>query len=170
MWKAMGVFPKAVVGHSIGEVAAGYVSGALTLEQAVLLIFHRSRVQYKATDKGRMMAVGISNEEAKELIEGKEHSVSIGAVNGPEMVALSGDTDVIESIAEELNKKEIFHRLLAVNVPFHSHHMEPLKGELLASLGEFKTGATDIPFYSTVHGGIARGEALNANVLVSQCS
>jgi acyl transferase domain-containing protein/NADPH:quinone reductase-like Zn-dependent oxidoreductase/surfactin synthase thioesterase subunit/SAM-dependent methyltransferase/aryl carrier-like protein len=162
MWKAMGVFPKAVVGHSIGEVAAGYVSGALTLEQAVLLIFHRSRVQYKATDKGRMMAVGISNEEAKELIEGKEHSVSIGAVNGPEMVALSGDTDVIESIAEELNKKEIFHRLLAVNVPFHSHHMEPLKGELLASLGEFKTGATDIPFYSTVNGGIARGEALNA--------
>ena len=160
MWKAMGVHPKAVVGHSIGEVAAGYVSGALTLEQAVLLIFHRSRVQFKATDKGRMLAVGISNEAAKKLIEGKEEKVSIGAVNGPEMVALSGDTDVIESIAEELNKKDIFHRLLAVNVPFHSHHMEPLKDELLASLGEFKTKATDIPFYSTVTGGLIKGEEL----------
>ncbi len=161
MWKAVGVHPKAVVGHSIGEVAAGYVSGALTLEQAVLLIFHRSRIQFKATDKGRMLAVGVSHEEAKKLIKGKEDKVSVGAVNGPEMVALSGDTDIIEEIAEELNKKDIFHRLLAVNVPFHSHHMEPLKEELLASLGEFKTKPSNIPFYSTVEGGIVKGENLD---------
>jgi acyl transferase domain-containing protein/NADPH:quinone reductase-like Zn-dependent oxidoreductase/surfactin synthase thioesterase subunit/NAD(P)-dependent dehydrogenase (short-subunit alcohol dehydrogenase family)/phospholipid N-methyltransferase/aryl carrier-like protein len=161
MWKAMGVHPKAVVGHSIGEVAAGYVSGALTLEQAVLLIFHRSRVQFKATDKGRMLAVGISHEAAKKLIAGQEDKVSVGAVNGPEMVALSGNTDVIEAIAEDLNKKDIFHRLLEVNVPFHSHHMEPLKEELLASLGEFKTKPSTIPFYSTVEGGIVKGEDLN---------
>lgn len=162
MWNDMGVYPKAVVGHSIGEVAAGYVSGALTLEQAILLIFHRSRVQFKATDKGRMMAVGISNKEAENLIAGKESKVSIGAVNGPEMVALSGDTEVIEAIANDLDEKDIFHRLLEVNVPFHSHHMEPLKEELLASLGEFKTKATDIPFYSTVTGGIVKGEDLDA--------
>ncbi len=161
MWKAMGVHPSAVVGHSIGEVAAGYVSGALTLEQAVLLIFHRSRVQFKATDKGRMLAVGLSRDEAERLIAGKEHKVSVGAVNGPEMVALSGDTDVIEAIAEDLNANDIFHRLLAVNVPFHSHHMEPLKEELLASLGEFKTAATTIPFYSTVEGRKVNGEELN---------
>ena len=101
-------------------IVAIVASGALTLEQAVLLIFHRSRVQFKATDKGRMLAVGASREEAEKLITGKEDKVSIGAVNGPEMVALSGDTDIIESIAEELNKKDIFHRLLAVNVPFHT--------------------------------------------------
>jgi len=161
MWKAMGVYPKAVVGHSIGEVAAGYVSGALTLEQAVLLIFNRSRVQFKATDKGKMLAVGISHEVAKELIKGKEDRVSIGAVNGPEMVALSGDTDLIEEIAADCDSKDIFHKLLVVRVPFHSHHMEPLKEELLTSLGEFKTKATDIPFYSTVKGGIVKGEDLN---------
>ncbi len=161
MWKAMGVHPKAVVGHSIGEVAAGYVSGALTLEQAVLLIFNRSRVQFKATDKGKMLAVGISHEAAKELIKGREDRVSVGAVNGPEMVALSGDTDVIEEIAADCDSKDIFHRLLVVRVPFHSHHMEPLKEELLASLGEFKTKATNIPFYSTVAGGIVKGEDLN---------
>ncbi len=161
MWKAMGIHPGAVVGHSIGEVAAGYASGALTLEQAVLLIFHRSRVQHKATDKGRMLAVGISFEEAKKLIAGKEKRVSVGAVNGPSMVALSGDTDVIMEIAEDLNKRDVFHRLLEVNVPFHSHHMEPLKDELLSSLGEFKTKATTIPFYSTVHGKVTKGEDLN---------
>lgn len=161
MWKAMGVHPKAVVGHSIGEVAAGYVSGALTLEQAVLLIFHRSRVQHKATDKGRMLAVGVPFEEAKKLIAGKEDRVSVGAVNGPSMVALSGDTDVILEIAEDLNKRDVFHRLLEVNVPFHSHHMEPLKDELLASLGEFKTSKTTIPFYSTVEGKKVDGELLD---------
>jgi len=163
MWKAMGVHPKAVVGHSIGEVAAGYVSGALTLDQAVQLIFHRSRIQFKATDKGRMLAVGVPVEEARKLIEGKEDRVSVGAVNGPSMVALSGDTDVIEEIAEDLNAKDVFHKLLVVNVPFHSHHMEPLKEELLTSLGEFKTKETDIPFYSTVEGGIVKGEDLDPN-------
>ena len=161
MWRAMGVHPKAVVGHSIGEVAAGYVSGALSLEQAVLLIFHRSRVQFKATGKGSMLAVGVPVEEARKLIEGKEDRVSVGAVNGPSMVALSGDTDVIEAIAEELNAKDVFHKLLVVNVPFHSHHMEPLKEELLSSFGEFKTKSTDIPFYSTVEGGIVNGEDLD---------
>ncbi len=161
MWKAMGIVPGAVVGHSIGEVAAGYVSGALTLEQAVLLIFHRSRVQYKATDKGKMLAVGLPVEAVSKLLVGKEHRVSMGAVNGPSMVALSGDTDAILEIAEELNKKDVFHRLLEVNVPFHSHHMEPLKEELLASLGAFKTTATTIPFYSTVEGKEVKGEELN---------
>ncbi|MFQ5335881.1 MAG: acyltransferase domain-containing protein, partial [Flavobacteriales bacterium] len=160
MWKAMGVHPAAVVGHSIGEVAAGYVSGALTLEQAVLLIFHRSRVQFKATDKGRMLAVGLPVEEARKLISGKEDKVSVGAVNGPSMVALSGDTDAIEAIAEDLSKKDIFNKLLVVNVPFHSHHMEPLKEELLQSLGDFTPAPTKIPFYSTVEGNVIDGEQL----------
>lgn len=160
MWKAVGVTPKAVVGHSIGEVAAGYASGALTLEQAVLLIFHRSRVQFKATDKGRMLAVGLPYDEVCKLVEGKEDRVSVGAVNGPSMVALSGDTDIIEEIAADLEKKDIFHRMLEVNVPFHSHHMEPLKEELLTSLGDFKPSATKIPFYSTVEGKRVEGKEL----------
>jgi len=163
MWKAKGITPSAVVGHSIGEVAAGYASGALSLEQAVLLIFHRSRVQFKATDKGKMLAVGMSYEDAKELIKGREDKVSVGAVNGPALVALSGDRDVIEQIAADLNKKDVFNRLLEVNVPFHSHHMEPLKKELLSSLRSFKTKPTKVPFYSTVEGAIAKGEKLNSS-------
>lgn len=162
MWKAKGIEPGGVVGHSIGEVAAGYASGALTLEQAVKLIFHRSRVQFKATDKGRMLAIGVSHAKAKEIIKGREDKVQVGAVNAPEMVALSGNTDTIEEIAAEMNEKDIFHRLLVVNVPFHSHHMEPLKEELLESLGaDWKTVPSKIPFYSTVEGKIVPGEDLD---------
>ncbi|MCP4647392.1 MAG: acyltransferase domain-containing protein, partial [bacterium] len=161
MWKALGITPGAVVGHSIGEVPAAYASGALTLEQAVLLIFHRSRVQFKATDKGRMLAAGITPDEAAKLIQGREDKVSIGAVNGPAMVSLSGDTDVIEQISEELENRDIFNRLLQINVPFHCHHMEPLEEELLSSLSSLKPSATHIPFYSTVSGKVNEGENLD---------
>ncbi len=161
MWKALGIQPSAVVGHSIGEVAAAYASGALTLEQAVLLIFHRSRIQFKATDKGRMLAAGLTTAEATSLIQGREDKVSIAAVNGPAMVSLAGDTDVIEQISEELEKKDIFNRMLQINVPFHCHHMEPLKEELLDSLKSLKPSATKIPFYSTVTGLVMEGEKLD---------
>ncbi|MBK6522720.1 MAG: acyltransferase domain-containing protein [Sphingobacteriaceae bacterium] len=99
--------------------------------------------------------------DASKYVIGKEHRVSVGAVNGPTLVAFSGDTDAIMEIADELNKKDIFHKLLEVNVPFHSHHMEPLKAELLTSLGEFKTKPTTVPFYSTVEGKQLKGEDLN---------
>jgi len=161
MWKELGISPSAVVGHSIGEVPAAYASGALTLEQAVLLIFHRSRVQVKATDKGRMLAAGLPIEEATELISGREDKVSIAAVNGPAMVSLSGDTDVIEQISEELEKQDVFNRMLQINVPFHCHHMEPLKEELLSSLESLNPRATSIPFYSTVTGMVIEGEKLD---------
>jgi len=163
MWKSLGISPGAVVGHSIGEVPAAYASGALTLEQAVLLIFHRSRVQFKATDKGRMLAAGLSIEAASKLIQGREDKVSIGAVNGPAMVSLSGDTDVIEQISEELEKQDVFNRVLQINVPFHCHHMEPLKEELLSSLNTLKPSATRIPFYSTVTGKVIDGKKLDSS-------
>ncbi len=161
MWKALGINPSAVVGHSIGEVPAAYASGALTLEQAVLLIFHRSRVQFKATDKGRMLAAALTTAEATRLIQGREDKVSIAAVNGSAMVSLSGDTDVIGQISEELEKKDVFNRVLQINVPFHCHHMEPLKEELLTSLKPLKPSATRIPFYSTVTGIVADGKKLD---------
>ncbi len=163
MWKFFGVQPKAVVGHSIGEVAAAYVSGALTLKQAVRLIYHRSRIQFKASNKGGMLAVGVDKETAEKLIIGKEDKVSIAAVNGPEMVALSGDNDALALIEKHLKDQEVFHQRLKVNVPFHSHHMEPLKDELLSSLGEFHSKETNIPFYSTVTGKIISGKELTAS-------
>lgn len=161
MWKALGISPSAVVGHSIGEVPAAYASGALTLEQAVLLIFHRSRVQFKATDKGRMLAVGLDIAGASKLIRGREHQVAIAAVNGPAMVALAGDTDVIVQISAELEESDVFNRMLEINVPFHCHHMEPLKEELLSSLSSLKPSASRIPFYSTVTGMIMEGDKLD---------
>ena len=152
LWKSWGVTPAGCVGHSIGEVAAAYTAGALTLEQAVEVIYHRSRGQHQATDKGKMLAASLTVEEARQAIAGVEDVVSIAAINGPKMLTLSGDAAPLERIAQQLENREVFTRFLRVNVPFHSHHMDPLKEELINSLAHLVPSAAELPLYSTVTG------------------
>ncbi len=160
VWKSWGIEADGYVGHSIGEVAAAYAAGSLTLEQAVEVIYHRSRGQNKATDKGKMLAVGLSHAEALKAIAGYEETVSIAAVNGPNMVALAGDAAPLEIIDDRLQEQDVFTRYLKVNVPFHSHHMEPLKEELIQSLLHLQPKKTSRPLYSTVSGKLESGEHL----------
>jgi len=152
LWKHNGIEPEGVIGHSIGEVAAAYTAGALTLEQAVQVIFHRSRGQHAASGKGVMLAVGVDLPTAETLIANVADRVSIAAINGPESITLSGDRKPLDAIASELEKKDVFHRFLKVDVPFHSHHMGPLKEELIASLSALEPTAAQIALYSTVSG------------------
>ena len=69
LWRSWGIVPDAVVGHSVGEVAAAHVSGALSLEDAVAVIYHRGRLMERGTGKGKMAAVEISAEEALEILQ-----------------------------------------------------------------------------------------------------
>lgn len=157
LWKSWGITPEGVVGHSIGEVAAAYAASALTLEQAVEVIYHRSREQNRATNKGKMLAVGMPVDQVRKEIHGLEEKISIAAINGPAMVALSGDVDALEIVEKNLAQKEVFHRYLKVTVPFHCHHMEPLKEELISSLDYLQPSEANIPLYSTVTGNMESG-------------
>ncbi len=163
VWKSRGIVPEGCVGHSIGEVAAAYASGALNLEQAVEVIFHRSRGQNKASNKGKMLAIGLPYQKAKVAINGFSDTVSVAAINGPNIVTLSGDTDPLEAIAKNLDKRDVFHKFLRVNVPFHSHHMAPLKEELIASLNHLEPSLAKIPLYSTVTGKQQDGKHLTSD-------
>jgi len=150
LWKEWGIVPEAIVGHSLGEVAAAHVAGVLTLEEATLTIFHRSRLQATTAGQGKMLAVGLSATEAEKYLAGREDRVSIAAINSPNGVTLSGDAEVLEAIAQSLEEKEIFVRLLRVEVPYHSPAMEPLRAELAASLAGSKPQPATVPLYSTV--------------------
>lgn len=152
LWKHWGYVPGAVIGHSIGEVAAGYVSGALSFEQAVRVIFHRSRVQQKASGKGKMLAVGLPPQEIEPRIEAYRGRICVAAINGPESVALAGDVDALEEVERGLSSEKIFCRMLQVKVAFHSHHMDPLEQELKQALQDLKPGVPTLPMYSTVTG------------------
>ncbi|WP_107658780.1 type I polyketide synthase [Nocardia suismassiliense] len=162
VWQSWGIVPAAVVGHSIGEVAAACVSGALSFEDAVRVIFHRSRVQQKASGKGKMLAVGLPRDAAEDRIAAYRGRVAVAALNGPESTALAGDPDALEEIERELNNDKIFCRMLQVSVAFHSHHMDPLQDELISSLAGLESGPATIPMYSTVTGAIAPTSALDA--------
>jgi acyl transferase domain-containing protein len=163
LYEHYGIRPAGIVGHSIGEVAAGFVSGALTLKQAVQVIYQRSQAQNRASGKGGMLAVGLSQEEAQKLIQSYDGRVSIGAVNGPEMLTLSGDTEPLEKIAQLLEVRGVFHRPVKVQVAYHSHHMEAIKGLMLKSLAQARGVKTTTTLYSTVTGKRADGKHLNAD-------
>jgi acyl transferase domain-containing protein/NADPH:quinone reductase-like Zn-dependent oxidoreductase/surfactin synthase thioesterase subunit len=145
-----GIAPDAIVGHSIGEVAAAHLSGALTLEQAVTVIYHRSQIQNRAAGKGKMLAAGVTHERAAELLRGDECRASVATVNGPRMITIAGDAPVLERIAATLEAEGVFNRFVRVDVPYHSHHMEPLRDDLIATLGHVVGADAAIPLYSTV--------------------
>ena len=162
LWKARGVTPTAVIGHSVGEVAAAYCAGIYTLNDAIRIIYHRSRLQGTTRGSGRMVAVAISSEKAKELIQGYENQIAITAINSPGLVTLAGETEILETLIEPLEKEQVFVRWLNVDYAFHTHKMDPIKDELIQVLKGIKTRTAKIPFYSTVTGDILDGKKLNA--------
>ncbi|MEM7698936.1 MAG: acyltransferase domain-containing protein, partial [Verrucomicrobiota bacterium] len=161
LWKSWGIVPSKVVGHSVGEVAAAYVAGAYTLEDAVTIIYHRSRLQDQTGGKGRMVAVGISQAEADAAIEHVIDQVQVAVVNSPTLLTLAGDTEPLEAVAAELEEAGKFVRWLRIDYAFHTHQMEPIKDELLKTLSGIKPRPTTIPYISTVTGGLVSGEKLD---------
>ena len=161
LYEHYGIRPQGIVGHSIGEVAAGFAAGALTLEQAVQVIYHRSQSQSTVAGQGGMLAVGLSQEEARTLIQGHE-GVSIGAVNGPEMLTLSGDPMPLQLIAQTLESRGIFNRPVRVEVAYHSHHIDAIRGVMLETLADVQGSKAATSLYSTVTGDREDGTHLNA--------
>ncbi len=162
-----GINPDAVIGHSAGEVAAHYLAGVLTFEQAIQVIYHRSRLQQRTTGLGRMLAVGLSAESLMETIDDKARDdfgrrVSIAAINGPSAVTIAGDSDVLHDIACQLDHLEIFNRFLTGKVPYHTHYMDAVKDELHSALEGLSSDAATIPLYSTVTGERLDGYAAGA--------
>jgi len=161
LWKSWGIEPSKVVGHSVGEVAAAYVAGAYTMEDAVTVIYHRSRLQDQTGGKGRMAAVGISRAEAKKAIAGREDEVEVAVINSPGLVTLAGDTEPLEEVVGQLEEAGKFVRWLRIDYAFHTHQMEPIKDELLEVLADIRPRATSIPYVSTVTGGVCDGANLD---------
>ncbi len=163
LYEHYGIRPHAVMGHSIGEIAAATAAGALTLEEAVQVIYQRSQAQAQASGKGGMLAVGLTPDEARKVIEGHDDRVSIGAINGPAMLTLSGDPEPLEQIAQLLDARGVFNRPVRVQVAYHSYHMDPLQGVMLESLESLRGKVATTPLYSTVTAHREPGTHLNAD-------
>jgi acyl transferase domain-containing protein len=163
LWKSWGIEPDAVVGHSVGEVSAAYLSGALCLEDAIRVSFHRSRLQQTTAGTGAMMAVGLPAEETAGWLEPYDGRISIAAVNSPSSTTVSGDPAAVESLSARLTAQQVFNRPLQVNVAYHSAQMDLLKAELLDTLAPLQPKTAIVPLYSTVSGGRADGREFDAH-------
>jgi acyl transferase domain-containing protein/aryl carrier-like protein len=160
VWASWGVRPEAVVGHSVGEVAAAYLAGVFSLDDAIRIIFHRGRCMELAPERGAMLAAGVSLEEAQQLIDAYGDRVALAAVNSPSSVTLSGEGGALEELAGLMEANGTFCRFLKVRYAFHSAQMDPIRDELLAALQGIRPRPASLPFFSTVTGRPIEGPAL----------
>ena len=139
--KSWGLRPAMIVGHSVGEAAAAHMAGILSLEDAVSVICARARIAEKASGLGKMAAVELTVNEARELIAELGGSLSLAAINGPRSLTISGAVEPLGEFREKVAARGRFCRLLDVNYPFHSALLDPLLAEM-SSIGRNIAGVS----------------------------
>jgi phthiocerol/phenolphthiocerol synthesis type-I polyketide synthase C len=165
-WRAVGVEPDVVVGHSQGEVTAATVAGILSYEDAALIIARRSAIARRLAGRGRMLAVDLDPAAAKEALAGFEDAVSLAVHNGPGSCVLSGDDEAVLLLKELLEADGTFCRLVNVDYASHSPQMDELKDDLLAALDSVSPRQGAVPLMSTVRVGELGGAEMDARYWV----
>lgn len=153
--RGMGIKPMAVAGHSVGEVAAAWAAGALSLGQAIQVIHARSLVQSRTFGLGKMAAMAVSAERALEIIHelGLEGNVEVAACNSPGNCTISGEGAGLRLIQEFARENNHFFKLLDLEYAFHSRQMDMVKKDLEELLSGIEpVGEGDAIFVSTVTG------------------
>ncbi|MEU1844085.1 type I polyketide synthase [Micromonospora sediminicola] len=152
LWRSYGVHPSAVVGHSQGEIAAAYVAGGLSLDDAAAVVALRSRVIAELAGDGGMVSVATTADEATETIGRWDGRVALAAVNGPTSVVVSGDAVALDELIAHYQGRDVRVRRVPVDYASHSAHVEPLRERLRDLLAGLRPRTGDIRFRSTVTG------------------
>ena len=136
LYRLRGVIPDAIIGHSVGEVAAAQAAGLLTLEDAVKLIYIRGRQMKKTSGRGSMVAVLHAVEEVQARLENSEYVsvIDVAAINSPSQIVLSGDKDSVTGFADGLKRDGIRCISLRVDNAFHSYQQDDVKKDLCKKL------------------------------------
>ena len=152
VWRARGVRPDAVIGHSQGEVAAACVAGALSLNDAAAVVALRSQALTQLSGTGTMAVVALPHTEVDALLAELEGRVSVAAVNSGRSTVIAGDVEPLDALLADLDRQQVFARRLDVDYASHSAHVDPVRATILDELDGVTTYPTSVAWYSTVTG------------------
>ncbi len=154
-WREWGVTPDAVLGHSFGETAAAYTAGALSLEDAACIVYHRARLSSSTSGLGALHAIGKSAAAMRKIFADMgEYALDIAAINGPAMVNVAGPVRALDRLVEKLTaaEPELFERRLRVDYAPHCRLLDGIRDEFEASIKGMMPNALRLPMISTVAG------------------
>ena len=164
MLRQRGIMPTAVAGHSVGEVAAAWASGALSLAAAVEVIYHRSQLQGRTKGLGVMSAVLTDAKKTAALIEELNLGgvMVVAGINSGRGVTVAGTADAITTFEGALGQHNVPFKRLDIDYGFHSPAMDGIELDVLQALAKLRPSETAIPFFSTVTGELLDGRELRA--------
>jgi polyketide synthase 12 len=154
LWRAFGVEPAAVIGHSQGEVAAAYVAGGLSLGDAARVVALRSRLFARIGELGGIVSVALGVDEVERMIAPWGGRLTVASINAPTNVGVVGDCDAVAELMQVLSEQDVRAREIPATPPSHCPMVDELRDEALAELASISPVAADVPFYSTVTGGL----------------
>ncbi|MFJ6676107.1 SDR family NAD(P)-dependent oxidoreductase [Actinosynnema sp. NPDC091369] len=162
LWRHNGLRVDAVIGHSQGEIAAAHVAGALTLTDAARVVALRSKAIRALAGTGGMAAVSLPADRVAERVAEHGGRVSVAAVNSPTNTVIAGDPAALAEIVAEYQAQDVRASVIAVDYASHSADVESLKEELLDVLAAVRPRTSEIPFYSTLTGGLVDTASMDA--------
>ncbi len=154
VWLSCGVLPDLTVGHSLGEVAAAYIAGSITLPDAVAVVEARASVVDRLPGRYAVAALGISEQAAGSLIAETDGWLELSVVNAHSTVAVSGDRKAVLAVVEAVRRSGQFAREITVGFPVHTSVLEPLRDELLARLPTGEFAAAPVQFIGGTTGDV----------------
>lgn len=158
VWEAIGVRPEVALGHSVGEYAAACVAGVFGLDDALKLIVARGRLMEQRSAPGAMLTVFADEAVVASLIAPFAATVAIAAVNGPEIVLVSGAADAIAQVHARCEEAQLRVVKMRISHAFHSPLTEPILAELEAVARSLTLQRPKIPLISNVTGGFVTDE------------
>lgn len=163
LWRSVGVIPDAVIGHSQGEIAAAYVAGALSLEDAARVVALRSRLLVELSGRGGMVSLACGLPRAEQLIADWGERLNIATVNGVSAVVVSGEVDALTELMRRCETESIRARKIDVDYASHSAQVDAIRESLADALHGLAPRSSAVAFFSTVTGELIDTAALNAD-------